>query len=127
MREARDVFEKLALASDRLGKRARPRLGDGAAGLREALYERVVFRFEEQDFDVGAGAAQRGEVLRQRLERFSAAHIHAERHARVAGVREKRDQLGQELHRQVVDAVVARVFERVQRDVGPEPEKAVQD
>ena len=80
VRQTRDLFEELALARDRLRERAAAVAERMAAPrLREALDQRIVLGLDEQHFHVGPGASQRSQVLRQRVERFAAAHVDAER------------------------------------------------
>ena len=80
-----------------------------------ASQQRARRRLEVKHAAVDAAAAQLLDVLRERGQRGGAG-VDAHRGALLARVGEEVDRLEEEIGGQVVDAVIARVLEHVQRD-----------
>src|SRR5258706_5499134 len=114
--ERRDALEEAPLTLDRLGEGlALAREGVSPAGLGKAPEERRLARLEVEHAAVDAARAQLLDVLRQRRQRC-AARIDADGGLVMSGFGEEIHRFHQEIGRQVVDAVVAAVFQDFQRD-----------
>ena len=82
----------------------------------EAPYQRVVLCVEEQDAQIHARLPERVQGAWQELKRFSAARIDTDGDFFVAGFAQEIGCFGEQQDRQVVDAIVAAVFERLDGD-----------
>ena len=86
-----------------------------AARFRETPHQRLGGGVEEQGLQLRAAITQGLQVRRHQGQRLRAAHVHRDGHAPRAEALLQVDEGQQQLRRQVVDAVVAGVFERAQR------------
>ena len=87
-----------------------------AARFGEAFDQRIGLRIEEQQMHIQSSLLQQCDVLRQLLHAAAAAHIDADRDARVARLLEIVDQRGQQFGGQVVHAIETGIFQRLQCD-----------
>src|SRR5262249_42853727 len=109
--------EDLALARQALLESARSgRERVAPARFGEAAYQRVVLGIEEKQAQIHSLGLQRGDVSGDPLERVPGAGVDAHRDPLVAGAAQQLRRLLEQLAREVVDAVVAAVLERIEGD-----------
>ena len=88
--------------------------GVAAPGFRIAVNQRLGHGVKEQGSDADAALAKVGQLFGYKGQGRGTAHIHCDRHFATAWMLFKLDERQEKLRRQVVDAIVARVFQCMQ-------------
>ena len=112
-----DLAEQFALARDALGH-GKPAIAQGMAPpcFGKALEQGFILGLQKQQFHVHAFLLERRHGVRQLAHRGAAARVHAQGDAFMAGAGERFEQRHHQGDRQIVDAVVAAVFQDIERD-----------
>ena len=117
MAEFTDVAQQFALARDALGH-GKPALAQWMAPPRlgETLDQGLVLGLQEQQPHVHPHLLECRDGLRQLAHRGAAARVHAQGDVVMAGAGKRFEQRHHQGDREVVHAVVAAVFQHIERD-----------
>ena len=112
----RDAFDQGAAAGRILVRTQFMRQRMAAPRFREARHQRMRGGRQEHDLDVVPLVAQQRHIVRQAGQRLGAARIDGDGQLRCAFVEQGLHQAGQQGRWQVVDTIVAGIFQHIERD-----------